>query len=64
MYVRLLEWFYLLREAQIRKSLQNFVMPPACPAMICQQRLDMTHFIGASYNDISDKRVTLKKQEF
>lgn len=62
---RLLRWFYLLREAQTRKSwLQNFVMPPVCSTMICQKRLDMSDFIGASYNDISDKRVTLKKQEF
>lgn len=40
------------------------MMPPACPAMICEQRLDMSDFIGTSYNDISDKRVTLKNQEF
>lgn len=32
--------------------------------MSCQQTLDMSDFIGASYNDISDKRMTLKNQEF
>lgn len=62
---RLLEWFYLLREAQTRKSwLWNSMMPPACPTVIYQQRLHTSNFIGASYNDISDKRITLKNHEF